>query len=132
MWMLLKTRPNHMPSYIFMWFKEWKILWNSSCDIQRTKSFVTKPICASLLLICTLWKGWLCLINHLFYESRILHSVYRHSAAWIGLKGKLPIENWLTCTASCSHALICNFEYLTVTRSVLNEYLAICYTYNIK
>lgn len=97
-WFLYITRPNvsqtlHKLKYVrvsvsenraesyaeFMLEKEWIILGNISCDIQITLCFVTNPICASLLLICKLCKVWLCLTDHLFYESRIIIA-FRYSA----------------------------------------------------
>lgn len=50
---------------------------NSPCDNGIMVSFVTQPFCANFSMICSLWKVhyvWFCLDDHLFYESRILHS----------------------------------------------------------
>lgn len=91
-----ENKAESMPSYIFMLDKEWIILGNSSCDIQITLSFVTKPICASLLLICKLWKVWRCLTDHLFYERRIIIA-FRYSAILQGEFG----EKKKKCIAIC-------------------------------
>lgn len=94
MWVIAAENKAESYAELHMWNKEWIILGNSSCRIEITVSFVTQTICATLLMICTLWKVWLCLDGHFVF----MKVGFRYSATQ-----SLQLE--LTCTDSCWQCL---------------------------